>query len=126
MNKQSAIKGSQSKSAPLRTTAINQQETIAASPLDIPVMRDWQVTAILPNNMLVETDCNSGTKRTLKKSSCSCGQPVLIEYDSTPCRTDGKRIFYPDSDDTGRCAFRCKQCKEPVHITVPGAEWGPA
>ena len=101
-----------------------EQAPIAVGPLEAPVMRDWQITAILPDDMLVETDCNSGEKRTLRKSACSCGQPVLIEYDAHSCRADKKRIFYPDQDDAGWCAFRCKRCHQPVSETVPGAEYG--
>jgi len=88
------------------------------------VSHDWQITAILSDEIFIETDCNSGRKRRIRKTSCKCGQPFLIEYDAPlTCRRDGKRIFYPD-DVAGMCAFRCRNCLEPVHETVPGAEYG--
>jgi hypothetical protein len=59
------------------------------------------------------------------RSACKCGQSVLIEHSAgrRTCREDGKRIFYPDQEDEGWCAFRCKSCREPVSETVPGAEF---
>lgn len=61
------------------------ESVIAQGPVDVLVKNDWQ--------------------RTLRKSACACGQPVLIEYDA-PGRADGKR------------------CRQPVSVTVPGAEYG--
>lgn len=85
---------------------------------------DWQVTSFLLDGMFVETDCNSGRKRWLKKSQCSCGQPVLIEFNSSASnRADNKRVFYPDQEDQGGCVFRCKACRQPAHLSVPGAEY---
>lgn len=83
---------------------------------------DWQVTAFLPGDIIIETDCNSGEKRKLGKSKCICGQPVLIQLHGNSGRRDGKRVFYPDEPDTGRDAFRCKTCLRPVAESVPGAE----
>lgn len=80
--------------------------------------QDWQVTTILPNNLFIETDCNSGAQRYIRKSVCSCGQVVLIEYCTEGFRKDGKRIFYPDVNDSGVHVFRCKQCHQPVNETV--------
>lgn len=59
----------------------------------------------------------------LLKSTCSCGQPVLIEHNARTSRADGKRIFYPDEPDNGWCVFRCKVCHRPINETVPGAEY---
>ena len=87
--------------------------------------RDWQVQAILPGNSYIDVDCNSGDKRHIKKSKCRCGQSILIERDWPTCRTDGKRIFYPDEPDTGLCVFRCKGCGDVIGDTAPGAEHGP-
>ncbi len=108
----------------MQASLINETEAGQASYADGKGKRDWQITSILPNDMLVETDCNSGVTRKLRKSRCSCGQAVLIEYDARTCRADGKRIFYPDIEDAGWCAFRCKQCHQPVNESVPGAEFG--
>lgn len=72
----------------------------------------------------MRSDSDIGEKRTLRESACSCGQPVLIEYNAHSCRADKKRIFYPDQDDAGWCVFRCKRCHQPVSETVPGAEYG--
>lgn len=85
---------------------------------------DWQVTALLPGDFIIETDCNSGQKRRLKQSRCRCGQSVLIELEGNPGRRDGKRVFYPDGPDKGWDAFRCKSCHAPVAESVPGAEYG--
>lgn len=61
----------------------------------------------------------------ITESTCSCGQKMLIEHDAEQtCRRDGKRIFYSQAEDTGRCAFRCRSCRKPVNETVPGAEYG--
>jgi hypothetical protein len=87
------------------------------------VIRDWQVTTILSDNLFIETDCNSGDKRRIRKSYCKCGKPVLIEYNTTGFRKDGKRIFYPERDQEGYHVFRCKTCRQPVNESVPGAEF---
>ena len=85
--------------------------------------RDWQVTSMLCNDLFIETDCNSGEKRRIRKSTCSCGQDVLIEYNTTGFRKDGKRIFYADRDEPGYHVFRCRSCSEPVHESVLYAEF---
>lgn len=58
------------------------------------------------------------------EAKCKCGQPFLIEHESQ-CegRKDRKRVFYLHDDPAGQCAFRCRSCREPVHETVPGAEF---
>lgn len=61
-------------------------------------------------------------------SECSCGQKVFIEHDVNSrirlsCRSDGKRVWYPDEQDEGWCAFRCKSCMEPIRLTAKGAEF---
>lgn len=66
---------------------------------------------------------NTGEKRKLRKSTCICGQPVLIQLHGNSLRLDGKRVFYPDELDTGKDAFRCKTCLRPVSESVPGAEY---
>lgn len=88
-----------------------------------PPARDWQITTILPNDLFIETDCNSGQTRRIRKTICNCGQAMLIEFDAHSARADKKRIFYPDGPDDWWCVFRCKKCGEPVHDTVPGAEF---
>jgi hypothetical protein len=61
----------------------------------------------------------------ITESACTCGQKMLIEHDAEQtCRRDGKRIFYSHDEGTGRCAFRCRSCRQPVNETVPGAEYG--
>lgn len=104
----------------------NTETAAATDPqgrLDALVSRDWQVTAILANNLYIETDCNSGGKRRVRRSQCNCGNPVLIEYNTTGFRKDGKRIFYPGLDEDGYHVFRCEACLQPVHDSVPGAEF---
>ena len=86
-------------------------------------IRDWQVTIILSDNLFIETDCNSGDKRRIRSSYCRCGKPVLIEYNTTGFRKDGKRIFYPERDEDGYNVFRCEKCRQPVNESVPGAEF---
>ena|ERR1039457_7391562 len=81
---------------------------------------DWQITAILPGDILVERDCNSGATRRLRKSKCACGLPMLIEYNALTWRPDGKRIFYATRPDDGSCLFRC-DCGKIVNTSVPGA-----
>lgn len=61
--------------------------------------------------------------KNIEKSTCSCGQPMLIERNANSCRADKKRVFYPDQEDTGFCVFRCKSCHQPVSESVPGAEY---
>lgn len=111
-----------------QTETMQQAVTCAnqhgSASLEGRVIRDWQITTVYSDDLLEETDCNSGEKRTLRKSRCRCGQPVLIEYNAHSCRADKKRVFYPDQKDTGWCAFRCKKCHNPVSETVPGAEYG--
>jgi len=84
---------------------------------------DWQVTTILSNDLFIETDCNSGRKRRIRKSQCSCGNPVLIEYGVKGFRKDKKRVFYPDRDCEGYDVFRCEVCREPVSQSVPYARY---
>lgn len=92
----------------------------------IHIGRDWQITALLSDNLFVETDCNTGDKRQVRKTQCSCGEPMLIEYNAqSSCRSDKKRVFYPDDTaDSLWGAFRCRVCREPVNETVAYAEYG--
>ena len=85
--------------------------------------RDWQVTEILADDLFIETDCNSGDTRRIRKSRCNCGNPVLIEYGATGFRKDGKRVFYPGQNEDGYHVFLCEKCRKPVDQTVPGAEF---
>ena len=88
------------------------------------IVRDWQVSMVLSDTIFIETDCNSGTQRWLKKSNCECGEAVLIQRNVDRClRMDGKRIFYPDNKDDSSCIFRCRTCLKPIDKTVPGAEF---
>ncbi len=88
------------------------------------IVRDWQVSMVLSDTVFIETDCNSGTQRRLKKSKCECGEAVLIQRNvDRHFRLDGKRIFYPDSKDDGSCIFRCRNCLQPIDKSVPGAEF---
>ena len=88
------------------------------------IVRDWQVSMILSDTIFIETDCNSGTQRRLKKSKCECGEAVLIQRNVDRClRMDGKRIFYPDSKDDSSCIFRCRNCLQTIDKSVPGAEF---
>lgn len=107
------------------TAALKRQMADMRSKSDVErvVRPDWQITTILPGDYLIETDCNSGRKRRLKKSKCSCGQPVLIQLSGATGRRDGKRVFYTDEVNEGWDAFRCKSCHKPVHESVPGAEY---
>lgn len=84
---------------------------------------DWQVTSILPGGVYVETDCNSGATRTIKSTRCRCGKAVEIQYDTSSCRADKKRVYHPEDRDSGWCLFRCKGCSEPVCDSVPGAQY---
>lgn len=87
---------------------------------------DWQITAILSDTLIQETDCNSGRKRTLRKSRCSCGLDMLIEQNSPrTCRTDGKRVFLASEPNTEWGLFRCPGCNQTVDSSVLGAEYGP-
>lgn len=85
--------------------------------------RDWQVTTILSDALFIETDCNSGEKRRIRRSVCACGQPFLIQYEVSGFRKDRKRVFYPHHDHEGYDAFRCEACLEPVAQSVPYAEY---
>ena len=86
-------------------------------------IRDWQVTTILSDDLFIEIDCNSGNDRRIRKSRCECGKPMLIEYNTTGFRKDGKRIFYPERVEEGYNVFRCEACRQPVNESVPGAEF---
>ena len=91
----------------------------------LKMQTDWQAKTIWPNGLYVQIDCNSGRERTVRHAACNCGEQVLIEYSSRYCdRADGKRVFYPESADNV-CVFRCRGCHECVHLSVPGAEYGP-
>jgi len=58
------------------------------------------------------------------KTACSCGQEMLIEHGAERTwRADGKRVFYSHDDDSGLCAFRCRNCRMQVSETVPGADY---
>jgi len=93
-------------------------------PVDEFVSTDWQVLKIYTDDLFVEIDCNSGEKRTIRKSKCECGQPVLIQQEGWGGRRDGKRIFYLDDDPSSRWGvFRCRSCRKPVSETVPGAQY---
>ena len=94
-----------------------QQQIVSRTP-------DWQVTAILADDLFIETDCNSGAERTVRTTKCGCGMPVEIEYNASSCRADKKRVYHPEDKNTGWCLFRCKGCGEPVHDSVPYAEYG--
>lgn len=84
---------------------------------------DWQVTAILTDDLFIETDCNSGRKRKIRTTNCKCGKPVEIQYDANPGRKDRKLVYHPEDRGTGWCLFRCKGCGKPVSDCVPGAEY---
>ena len=105
------------------TTKNERNRVAAGGRLRRLVSRDWQVTAILSDDLFIETDCNSGDKRKIRKSRCECGNPVLIEYNTTGFRKDGKRIFYPGRDEDGYHVFRCEKCRRPVDESVRGAEF---
>ena len=84
---------------------------------------DWQTTTILPNGFHAQVDCNSGVERTVQHATCNCGERVLIERNARYSgRRDQKRIFYADSADN-LCAFRCRGCLDPLHISVDGADF---
>ena len=101
-----------------------QSHVAADCPNERIVMRDcdWQVTAILADNLFIETDCNSGDTRRVRKSRCVCGKEMWIEYNTTGFRSDGKRIFYPYHDEYHN-VFRCENCSRPVSESVIGAEY---
>lgn len=56
-----------------------------------------------------------------------CTEAISVEFNAPPARTaraDGKRPFYPDTDKSQTTmVFRCRQCLEPVHETVPSAKF---
>ncbi len=105
------------------TTDTQTDTGVSKSAVQRLVNRDWQLTTILADGLFIETDWNTGDKRRIRKSRCSCGKPVLIEYSTTGFRKDGKRIFYPERDYEGYHVFRCVQCRQPVDQTVPHAEF---
>jgi hypothetical protein len=82
--------------------------------------RAWEITGVLGEDLFIQTDTHSGEKRKVRSSECDCGQPVMIEY-NTSHRQDGKRTFYPEDDKENTLVFRCKQCLSPVHESVPYA-----
>ncbi len=85
---------------------------------------DWQVFSVLSDTVFIEIDRNPGRKRILEKSKCECGEAILIQRNAGEgFRTDGKRIFYPDSTDEHSCIFRCRNCMKPIDKTAPGAEF---
>lgn len=105
---------------------IKQPETPATSAPASGSLPDWQIVTIISDTDYQEVNCNGGDHRRIRKAKCSCGQPVLIEFDSKQtCRRDKKRIFYPDQPDiAGLCVFRCKSCHEPIGDTCPDAAYG--
>ncbi|HCH5589192.1 TPA: hypothetical protein NKZ51_004545 [Vibrio parahaemolyticus] len=68
-------------------------------------------------------------------AKCNCGEPISIELNSpTSCRTDKKRLFYPDQklpegvdktvySERGSSVFRCRNCGESVGDSVPAAKY---
>lgn len=53
-------------------------------------------------------------------TNCTCGKAVEIRTGSdanSNYRKDGKQAVYPC--EGGYCIFRCSQCLEPLHQTVP-------
>jgi hypothetical protein len=97
------------------TTDIRKPESHAGFTPTHGSLPDWQIVTIISDTDYQEVNCNGGGHRRIRKSKCSCGQPVLIEFDSKQtCRRDKLRIFYPDQPDTGWCVFRCKGCGEPI------------
>jgi len=59
-------------------------------------------------------------------TACRCGQAVVVELHSErTCRTDRKRVFYPDEPDKGACVFRCKSCGDVISDTCEHAAFAP-
>jgi hypothetical protein len=60
------------------------------------------------------------------QSKCSCGTPVEIRTEEdaiSKMRRDGKQAVYPDDKNKNYSIFRCKNCLEPLHVTVPEYEY---
>lgn len=86
-----------------------------------PCSADWQIVTIISDTEFEEVNCQGGDRRRIVRAACKCGQRLWIEQNANrggvrrTCRSDGKRVFYPDERDEGWCVFRCKQCGEAVH-----------
>jgi hypothetical protein len=93
---------------------------------------NWMIIKRNPSiGLLLERRVPGETGRTWMighdTDTCRCGQRILIEKEAkNTCRKDGKRLFYPDREDKGECAFRCKNCGEPLDETCPRAAFNPA
>ena len=86
---------------------------------------DWQVVTIITKDFWEEVNCNGGARRKIRRGSCNCGQVVHVEINSPrTCRTDGKRIFYPEEPNTEWCVFRCRGCGQPIGDTCEAAAYG--
>ena len=58
------------------------------------------------------------------ESECRCGEKIMIEFGSNnTARVDKKRVFYKEDKRENVCVFRCRNCSECVHESVPGAEF---
>lgn len=54
------------------------------------------------------------------QTACACGTKVEIRTGSdsnSSFRKDGKQAVYPG--ERGYCIFRCRDCRMPLHETVP-------
>ena len=86
---------------------------------------DWQVIAIYSKDFWEEVDCMGGARRKIHRGTCKCGEVVHVEINCPrTCRTDGKRIFYPEEPNTDWCVFRCRGCGEPIGDTCEAAAYG--
>jgi len=108
---------------------LNDNETLPAMPGCAPTAGsatpDWQVVKIITKDFWEEVNCNGGTRRKIRRGLCKCGEVVHVEIDSPrTCRTDGKRIFYPDEPNTEWCVFRCRGCGDPIGDTCEAAAYG--
>jgi hypothetical protein len=98
-----------------------------AQPTDSGVTFRDNVDSAVDHLIAFHAECDARKEEGMTRiteSACSCGQKALIEHGSkNTFRKDRKRIFYSPDESEGICAFRCRNCLEPVHETVPGAEF---
>jgi hypothetical protein len=104
-------------------------QTTSVPAIDLPRLvrhlPDWQVVTIITEDFWEEVDCNGGGRRKILRGKCNCGQVVHVEINSPrTCRTDGKRIFYPDQPNSEWCVFRCRGCGQPIGDTCEAAAYG--
>ena len=66
--------------------------------------RDWQITTILLNNLYIETDCNSGVKRRIRKSRANAATQYLLNTTRPDSEKEEIMIEYLYTEGAGICS----------------------